>query len=205
MQTVDPAVTATTLSASTLIWTLDVPIVFTAKVIAASGGVPAGTVTFTMNGTQTFTVTLVSGVATLHFAGFTGEGLNTVSAAFNPASTNFAASNSDTSNTSLDRDVLLASAVSVTATPNPVPVGQPVTLSTVVTGSAGPPTGTVSFYSGKTLLGTVTLDPTGSASLDIALALGTHDITVVYSGDGTYNPSTSKAVAVVVRTLVALR
>jgi hypothetical protein len=56
----------------------------------------------------------------------------------------------------------------------------------------GMPTGTVTFFDGSTVLGTATLDATGMASLFIeTLTPGKHTLTIVYSGDGNFQGSTS--------------
>lgn len=69
----------------------------------------------------------------------------------------------------------------------------------------GTPTGTVSFYDGGTLLGTVNLNTEGSATqptgfapvtpvaLPIYLSVGTHKITASYSGDNSFNAVTASA------------
>ena len=64
--------------------------------------------------------------------------------------------------------------------------GNPVTITAAVTGSAGTPTGSISFYDGKKLLGTFALNA-GAASITLTnLAIGSHAITAVYSGNATY-------------------
>ncbi len=62
-------------------------------------------------------------------------------------------------------------------------------------------TGTVSFYDGTTLLGSAPVSG-GSASFSTAaLALGTHTVSAVYSGDSNFNRNTSGTVAVAVTSL----
>jgi hypothetical protein len=58
---------------------------------------------------------------------------------------------------------------------------------TAVASGAGTPTGTVTFFDGSTVLGTVALDANGQASLTRSFATaGSHAITAAYSGDGTF-------------------
>jgi hypothetical protein len=73
----------------------------------------------------------------------------------------------------------------------------PVTLTATVTSKAkGTPTGSVSFFSGTTLLNTITLPSNGGATLNTNFAtLGASTITAVYSGDGNFITSTSSAVS----------
>jgi hypothetical protein len=62
------------------------------------------------------------------------------------------------------------------------------TLTVQVSGSS--PTGTVVFYEGETFLGMATVID-GLASIDVlGLALGSHTITAVYSGDASHSGNT---------------
>ena len=77
---------------------------------------------------------------------------------------------------------------------NPVLVGQPVTFTATVKpiGGGATPTGTATFKDAAAVLGAVTLDGTGRATFTTAaLGLGTHPITAVYDGDGSFGPSAS--------------
>ena len=75
--------------------------------------------------------------------------------------------------------------------------GANVTLTATVTGAIPglpPPTGTVSFFDGTTLLGTSPLNGTGVATLTTSfLTNGPHVLTAVYSGDANYAGSSSTA------------
>lgn len=72
-------------------------------------------------------------------------------------------------------------------------VGQSVTFTAAVTAAGSvQPTGTVIFYDGSTQLGTAQTLVAGAASLTIStLAVGSHSITAVYSGDNNFTTSTS--------------
>jgi hypothetical protein len=75
----------------------------------------------------------------------------------------------------------------MTSSLNPSTLGQAVTFTASVLGNQGTPSGTVAFYDDTTLLGTATLDSTGTATFTTAsLAAGDHPVTAVYSGDQTY-------------------
>ncbi len=92
---------------------------------------------------------------------------------------------------------------------NPSPAGQQVVLSAAIVGSTGmPPTGTVAFYDGGTLVERAPVDsctPSTGAStscqgggatatlLTSMLEVGPHSITAQYSGDSTYSSVTSGA------------
>lgn len=89
-------------------------------------------------------------------------------------------------------------AVSSTA----VYLGDSVTLTASVSGASGVPTGNVIFQDGHAPLATVALDGTGHASLTTSsLAVGSHDLTVMYHGDLVYAAATSPAVQVTVSPL----
>jgi hypothetical protein len=85
----------------------------------------------------------------------------------------------------------------VTASPNPSSVGEGITFTATVTAGspgAGIPTGMVTFNEGTTMLGSGMLDSNGRATFSTSsLALGTHTITAVYSGDTNFTTSTSQA------------
>jgi len=80
----------------------------------------------------------------------------------------------------------------------------PVTLTAVVTGKPGIPTGTVAFFDGTTLLGSALLQgttnsPTASITTS-ALGVGSHSITAAYTGVNGFLSSTSAPVAQIVTT-----
>ncbi len=97
-------------------------------------------------------------------------------------------------------DTLATTATTLTASPTSAAVGTAITLDAAVTASGGgEPSGTVSFNSGSTLLGSGTLDSSGKASLTLStLAAGTYAITASYAGDAANAASTSAAVTVTV-------
>lgn len=85
----------------------------------------------------------------------------------------------------------LDSLATVTSAPSPSGLGEPVTFSVTVTAVApatGTPTGTVQFVVDGSDYGSPVSLTGGSASVtDSALAVGSHAITAVYLGDGTFN------------------
>jgi N-acyl-D-amino-acid deacylase len=96
---------------------------------------------------------------------------------------------------------LAVSTTKLTAMPNPVTVGQSVTLKATVAGSSGTPTGSVAFTVGGTTLATVSLNGSGVASLTASTngeAPGTYPIIAKYSGSTSYADSSSTATNVVV-------
>jgi len=88
-------------------------------------------------------------------------------------------------------------AISLSASSSSVEFGQPVTLTAAVTGSGPLPTGSVSFTSGKTVLGTAELDGTGNARYSTdELPPGGDAIIATYAGDSEYLSATSPTVIV---------
>lgn len=69
----------------------------------------------------------------------------------------------------------------------------------VATATSGTPSGSVGFYDSETLLGTVALSGTGTATYSTsALSVGTHSITARYQGDGNYTGSVSAALSQII-------
>ena len=94
----------------------------------------------------------------------------------------------------------LGSTTVLIASPNTTTAGQTITLTAVVTGSGATPTGTVTFYSGQTVLTIATLNTSGQATYSTSLLpVGTDPVSAVYSGDATYSTSTSQGAAVVIQ------
>jgi subtilase family serine protease len=89
------------------------------------------------------------------------------------------------------------SSTAMTANPANASFGQSVSLSATVTGNS--PTGTVQFKDGTTNIGSPATLSGGTASLNTgALAVGSHTITAVYSGDTANSSSVSPGVSVTV-------
>jgi hypothetical protein len=94
------------------------------------------------------------------------------------------------------------STTTLTISPASPTVGQQVTLTAKVTGPSGStvvPTGTVTFLSSSSTLGTGKLDGTGTATYSTSsLNATTYTLTASYGGDSAYSASTSSAQSLVV-------
>jgi hypothetical protein len=91
-------------------------------------------------------------------------------------------------------DQPVATATTLATDINPSVTGQPVTLTATVTSADGtPPTGSVTFLDGTTVLGVVALDPNGQASLVVPLRAGAHLFTASFAGIAPFTASTSDA------------
>ncbi len=170
-------------------------VTFTATVSGGMGVAPTGTVSFYDGATLLGTVSLAPGMMGAT-ASFTTSALalgdHQITAVYSGDAT-FPGSTSSP----LDQRVQQATTMTwASSSQNYSAPGQAVTFTaTVYGGMVGSPTGTVSFYDGATLLGTVSLAPgmmgaTASFTTS-ALVLGDHQITAVYSGDLAFAASTS--------------
>jgi hypothetical protein len=83
------------------------------------------------------------------------------------------------------------------ASPNPVVYGNPLALmATIANNGVGDPspTGTVTFYSDGTAVGTGSVSSKVASATTTVLTAGTHTLTAQYSGSSSYNGSTSSAI-----------
>jgi Ice-binding-like/Bacterial Ig-like domain (group 3) len=90
------------------------------------------------------------------------------------------------------------STTSLATSINPVPAGQPVTLTATVTPGTGTaiPAGLVAFSDGSALLGVAALNDTGTAAFTTsALAVGLYQITAYYIGAGGFESSNSPGIS----------
>jgi len=178
--------TATALASSVNPSVFGQSVTFTATVTPSSGpGTPTGTVTFLDGATVIGSSTLdASGSATFSTSNLSVGG-HTITAQYAGDATFAGSTSSGLSETVNKANTTTA----LTSSRNPSRVGQSVTFKATVSPSAA--TGTVGFFDGSTLLGSVTLSG-GSASFAMSsLAAGTHSITAQYTGNGSYNASTS--------------
>jgi autotransporter-associated beta strand protein len=168
-------------------------VTFTATVTAAApgAGTPTGTVTFQDNGVTLSTVNLSNGSATGTFSLVVGSHAITVQYS---GDKNFVAGSGTLTN---GQTVKLAStAVAVVSSQNPSTFGQAVISAqvSVVAPGAGVPTGTVTFTVDGTASTPVGINSNGTATLPGApLGAGKHQISVTYSGDGSFATSSSSA------------
>lgn len=167
-------------------------VTFTARVTDGSGGTgtPDGIVWFTVDGfIRGSTLPLTNQQATLTISNL-AVGDHTVKADY--ASTN----GYDGSTSSvITQTVRPASSTTLTSSQNPSSPNSLLDLTATVTPSGA--TGSVAFYDGATLLGTVGLDGSGQAVLGsvFELAAGDHTFTAVYGGDSNLAGSTSAPLA----------
>jgi hypothetical protein len=157
--------------------------------IGAASGTPAGTVTFSVDGTQVGTpVTVVSGAATSEtLTDGAGQplapGTHTVAATFIPDDQTTYADSTSSVDTLVDK-AATTSTVSVAANAITATVG-------AVTPGAGTPTGTVTFAVNGTQVGTAPL-ANGTATLPYTVPTGhTQNVSVAYAGDADFTGSSA--------------
>ena len=165
-------------------------VTFTANVSSSTLGVPTGTVTFREGATVLGTAPLVNAAATLDVSSlFIGS--HDVVASYSSDSA-FRASDSDP----LTQVVKASTSTSVGSSANPSPYQQSVTFTATVTSAlGGPPSGSVTFKDGATVLGSSSLAGNTAALSTSSLSVGTHSITAIYDGDANHVGSTSAALS----------
>jgi sugar lactone lactonase YvrE len=167
---------------------IDSPITFSA-IVTGSGVTPTGSVTFLADGKSIGKGALnASGLATLIYSGLT-VGTHSITAEY--------AGDIDNSSSTSPAVAEVVQAIPTVTDLGTSSSGAQVTLVASVFGAFGPtPTGTVSFKSGASVIGTATLNSTGVATLSPQLAKGSYTIVAVYGGDALHSPSTSQPVTV---------
>jgi sugar lactone lactonase YvrE len=167
------------------------PTTFTGTVSPAPLG--SATVKFYNHGSTLIgSASVISGTATLVTSSLTAGTLS-VTAAFQ-GNSGFNSSASGAQNLTVSQGSI-STHISLTTSPNPVYAGEKLTMTATITPApAGVSPGTVKFYSGSTLLGTVTVNASGVATLTVStLPSGAHSMTAEYSGNAAFASSTSTA------------
>lgn len=173
--------TTTTLTSSANPSVFAQSVTFTAKVSNSSTSAPAGSVTFYNGTTMLGTGTLSGGVATFTTSTL-AVGSYSITAVYG-GDTNDYGSTSNTLTQAVNKD---STTTTVDSSADPSLLGQSVTLKANVTTNspgAGTPTGNVTFYDGATALGKAALSNGVAVFTTSTLAVGSHSISAVYSGD----------------------
>ncbi|HTV16970.1 MAG TPA: Ig-like domain repeat protein [Acidobacteriaceae bacterium] len=196
-QTVEAAGTSTTLTSSDNPSLLGANVTFTATV-TGNGATPTGNVTFKDGANTLATVSLgATGVASYSTATL-AVGVHPITAVYNGDADN----QKDTSAV-LNQAVQAHTTIVIGSSANPALAAASVTFTASVTNGMGtPPTGTVTFKDGTYSLAQITLPANGTVTFTTAtLAVGTHSITAVYSGDTDDEAATSTVLAQVIQAI----
>jgi subtilase family serine protease len=168
-------------------------VTLTATVSPQFGGTPTGIVTFKFGyGGIIGTAALSGGQASL-ISVFANPGTKSIIAVYS-GDANFVGSASS----AMTQVVTVPTTTSISSSPNPSIVGQPVMLTATVTpqSGAGTPSGTVTFEFGyRGIIGTATLSggqANFASTFDVA---GTKSIIAVYSGDASFAGSNSSTLS----------
>jgi hypothetical protein len=196
IQTVTPATTSTGLVSSENPVKVNKKVTYTASVTSQYGGAATGTVTFQDNGSTIATVTL-SGNQAAYSTSYTKEGVHLITATYSGD-----ANNSGSVSPVLIEEVgkpPFLSDTTLATSGSPSQLGQPVTFTATVTSKFGaiPDGELVTFYDGKTEIGTGTTASGVATFTTSSLTAGTHHIKAKYAGDATFKPSTGKVIQVV--------
>jgi hypothetical protein len=162
-------------------------VTFTATVTSAQPGVPTGTVTFSIDGTPGAPVAL-NGVGQAVFpTSSLLPGAHVVIATYSGSAVHAASAS-----TPLTQTTTAVTTTTLTAAPDPIVPGQPVTYTATV-GSTfpGTPAGTVTFLLDGIAQAPVALNANGQASFTVTLGPGTHSVLATYNGNGAFAASSS--------------
>jgi sugar lactone lactonase YvrE len=172
------------------------PVTFTATVPSSATQAATGTVSFLDNGAQIGTGTLAGnpGVATFTTS-LLMVGTHSISASYAGDSYNGASTSPAVSQTV--NQTQTSTMVSIATSPGIAGLPDTITATVKVISGAGTPTGTVTFTSGTTQLGSAILT-SGTAAITPALAAGTYQIVATYSGDADNSGSASAALPLTV-------
>jgi len=186
VQVVDKAPSSGALGSSLNPSTFGAPVALTATISSANGGTPTGNITF-MDGPTVLGTSSLNGSQTSLLVSTLSVGSHNLTAVYS-GDGNFLSSTSPVLAQTVNQ---AATTTTVTSGLNPSTFGQTVTFNANVTSSGGTATGTVTFLDGATTLGTANLVNHHGSLTTSALTGGTHSITVTYSGDPSFAPSTS--------------
>src|SRR5207248_2677483 len=148
---------------------------------------PGGTVTFTIDGNTQTTLSLMNGQATYTTTALS-VGSHTIAASYD-GSPGVQTSTSATVSQTVGK---ASTATAVSSSVAPSVFGQPVTFNAAVAAvapGAGTPTGTVTYTIDGIAQTPVLLNSRQASGSTATLSVGSHFITAVYSGDGSFNGS----------------
>ena len=203
------ATTSTSLTSSNPTPYVGQSVTFTASVAATGGsGTPTGTVDFYDGNTWLGSGTLVAGgmgaQATFATASL-ALGSHSITAVY-AGDANYSGSGSPAVTETVQQVSPAQATISLSSSSQTVMAGMSLSFTATVSPppNGAAPTGSVTFYDGAAALGTVALSSYMGTSMQAVftttgLAVGTHSVTAVYSGDGTYGALTSPAVSVTVQ------
>ena len=202
-ETVNTAVTATTVAGSPNPSPAGSTVTLTATVRTNGSRTPTGTITFKDGSATLGSGTLnTSGVATYATSTLTA-GTHSITAVYGGDSNNAGSTSSVVTETITV--ALPTTTTGLTASPDPVTAGSNVTFTAAVTTTGSKtPTGSVTFMDGSATLGTAALNSSAIATYSTStLSVGQHSITAVYGADTNNAASTSTVLIQTVNAVAA--
>jgi len=202
-EVIQQATTTTTITSSAPTAPVGTTITFTSTVTNNIGTVPSGSVQFTDGAT-------VLGSGTVGTTGIASISISTLTPGTHNIVATYSSSSSDTNDAASHSTVLvetiqqIGTVTTLTSSSNPANAGASVALSANVSMTAssvadGAITGTVTFTSGPTTLGSVVVDANGNAKLTLTtLPVGNDSIVATYAGNTNYASSTSTSLVEVI-------
>ena len=193
-QTINPSPTTTTVTSNLNPSSYLQFVTFAATVTSAFGTLPAGQIRFFDGSTVLGTVNMAAGPSQVTLQTLTA-GAHSITAQY-LGSTNFAVSTSAPLTQTVNP---AASQLGISSTANPSTFGQAVTINAVIstTNFTAANSGSLTFFDNGVSIGSVTLpgNTNAAALTTTALSVGSHSITVSYTGDSNFAPCTSAAFA----------
>jgi Bacterial Ig-like domain (group 3) len=168
-----------------------------------SGPTPTGTLTLNLDG-----VAVLPDIPLVHGASAIAFPTSDVPTGKYEFSVTYSGDSTYAPSTSATVDVTITATTSTTLaiSPGTITQGQTATLTAMVAKSSGlvPPTGSVSFYYGSSLIGSAKLSLQGTSTFSASTSgvpAGTYSLTAKYSGDTGSLASTSAPISVILRAL----
>lgn len=188
-----PAATQIALATSATAINVGGSVTFTATLSGSSTPAPIGTITF-YDGSTAIEPVYLSGTTATATITTLNPGLNTVTATYGGDQ-----AHAPSTSPSVSVNVSVPTSTTVSASPILAGVGDQVTLTSVVSAGMYSPTGSVTFTSGGTTIGTAPLVSVNSVQtatlVTTALPLGTDSITASYPASGYFLASSSATAA----------
>ncbi len=196
-QVVTIASTTTSIGASKNPVPLNKPVTYTAAVTGQYGGAVTGSVMFTDGGVAVATIPLKNYIqnTAAYSTSYKMRGTHVMTATYSGDSNNASSSSPPLA----ERVKGFASKTVVATSGSPSQLGRPVTFTAKVASTKGaiPDGELMTFYDGKTLLGSVPLANGQAAYTTSTLSAGKHTIKAAYPGDNTFEPSSGTVKQVV--------
>lgn len=186
--TVSQAVPSLTLSVSSAGSALGTKFTFTALLSnTVAGKTATGNVSFTVDGSPVATSALASNKTTYAFT--PSAGVHTITAAYT-GDGNYTAASSNTISVTVAK---ATPTIKLSSSSLTVKAGVSVTFTAKLSNTAAnfPPSGTVQFFDGVSLIGVGVVNSGTATFPSSMLSVGVHTITAVYSGDPNYGSATS--------------